>query len=60
MVLSLGGDPAPLMVERDPVAVGLWIEVASRAARYALVRDRKQATDVALMLSGKKPSKLEV
>lgn len=49
----------PLLEAQDPVLVGLWIRVAHKAAIYAAHRDRKQAIDIALMLIGEKPTKLE-
>ena len=58
-MLSLGGDPRPLMEERDPVSVGLWLRIAHRAAVYATHRDRKQAMDIALLLNGEKATPLE-
>lgn len=62
VVLSLGGDPVPLLGESDPVLVGLWLKVVEKATNYALARDRRQAIDVALLVNGqgKKLPKLEV
>lgn len=47
------------MEEKDPISVGLWLHVTRQAAIYAAHRDRKQSLDIALMLSGEKPTSLE-
>jgi len=59
-VEALGGDPVPLLTERDPVLLGLRLHVLEKAELVARRRDRLLAIEIATLLSGEKLGPLEV
>jgi hypothetical protein len=53
-VLSLGGDPLPLLTADDPVLLGLLIHTTERGAEISVSRDRARFEALARMFGAKK------